>query len=287
MMSMRQGGNTHLQSCPNCGHHDGLKSKGRVDILVYHHGQLVDVQKLENIIFYQGNGAIITSLATISPSTIPAIINRMAVGDQGTIPSNPAVPKVPTKNLPQVISTSGLYHEVYRKDVDSRIITTNNGSTFNITGVLTNGSVVVTTASTAALAAGMSISGIGVPTGDVIASINSSTQFTIGPLPAVLPAGSQTLTISGAANQVQFTAEFDAVSVALSAFTNPSSPVINEVGMVIINPAAISGITRSPVTAPTTPPSDEVVMSIRAFPSIPFTIANSVSVTIKYTIYME
>jgi hypothetical protein len=286
MMSMRQGGKTLLNSCPHCGHAEPIKPHGRVEISVYHHGRLIDEQTIENIILYQGNGAIITSLATITPSTIPAIINRMAIGDQGTIPSNPAVPKVPPKNLPQLIATNGLYHEVYRKDADSRIITVNNGTTFMVTGNLTSGSPVVTTTSTAGMATGMSVSGFGIPPGDIVASINSTTQFTIGPL-ASTANGPQTLTISGAANQAQFTAEFDAVDIALSAYTNPSAPVINEVGLVIINPAAPAGLTRTPVTAPTAPPSDEVVMSIRTFPSIPFTIANDVSVTIRYTVYME
>jgi len=286
MMSMRQGGKTLLNSCPHCGHKDGLGLHGRVELLTYHHGRLVDEQTIENIIFYQGNGQIITSLATITPSTVPAIINRMAVGDQGTIPANPAIPKVPTKNLPQLISTSGLYHEVYRKDADSRVITVNNGTTFNITGTLVSGSPVVTTTSTSGIATGMSVTGFGIPVGSIVASINSSTQFTIGPLSATA-SGAQTLTLSGAANQAQFTAQFNAVDIAITAYTNPSAPVINEVGLVLINPAAPSGIVRSPVTAPTTPPSDEVVMSIRTFPSIPFTIANDVSVTIRYTVYME
>jgi len=286
MMSMRQGGKTPLSSCPHCGHKDGLGLHGRVDIQTFHHGKLIDEQTIENIIFYQGNGQIIKSLATISPATIPAIINRMAVGDQGTIPANPAIPKVPTKNLPQLISTTGLYHEVYRKDVDSRVITTNNGTTFTISGTLVSGSPVVTTTTTSGMATGMSVSGTGIPSGSIIASINSSTQFTIGPASATA-SGAQTLTISGAANQVQFTAQFNAVDIGLTAYTNPSNPVINEVGLVLINPAAPSGIIRTPVTAPTTPPSDEVVMSLRTFPSIPFTIANDVSVTIRYTVYME
>jgi hypothetical protein len=283
---MKQGGKTLLQSSSNprsCS--DGLKMKGVVEYLVYHHGKLVDRQVLENIIFYQGNGAIIRSLATISPSTLPAIINRMAVGDQGTIPSSSITPKVPTKDLPQVLATNGLYHEVYRKDIDSSVITTNNGATFTPTCTIVAGSTVVTTTDTSSLAAGMSVSGTYIPVGDVIGAILSSTQFTIGP---GTPTQStvEVLTISGAANQVQFSAQFNAPDIALSAYTNPSNPVLNEVGLVLINPAAPSGITRSPVTAPTAPPSDEVIMSIRTFPSIPFTIANDVSVTIRYTIYM-
>ena len=73
----------------------------------------------------------------------------------------------------------------------------------------------------------------------------------------------------------------------MTAYSNPSQPRINEVGMVLINPVAASGVDRDPVTAPNTPPSDEVVMSIRCFKSIPFELANDVSITIRYTIYME
>ena len=286
MMTMRQGGKPLLHPCPSCGHKDSLKPKGRVEIVTKHHGVVVDVQHLENIIFYQGNSAIITSLSQITPSTVPAIINRMAVGDQGTIPSNQAVPKVPTKSLPQTLGTNGLYHEVYREDVQSRVITTNTGTTFTVSGTLTNGSTLITVSTTAGIATGMSVVGTGIPAGSTVASVNSSTQFTIGPLSATT-SGAQTLTLSGAANQVQFVAEFDAASIALTAFTNPSAPVINEVGLVIINPAAAGGISRAPVTAPTSPASDEVVMSLRTFPSIPFTVANGVAVTIRYTIYME
>lgn len=296
MGTMYQGGKTLLNSILHrCGYEkisaksglsDGLRCKGVVELLVLHHGKLVDRQVLENIIFYQGNGAIIRSLATITPSTLPAIINRMAIGDQGTIPSSPVTPKVPTKNLPQVINTTGLYHEVYRQDIDSNIITTNNGVTLTPTCVLNAGSTVVSTTDTSALAAGMSVSGTYIPTGDVIGAILSSTQFTIGPNPPTQSSPSEVLTISGAANQVQFQTEFDASAVPISAFTNPSSPVVNEVGLVLINPAATAGIARTPVIAPATPPSDEVVMSIRCFPSIPFTVANDVSITIRYTIYM-
>lgn len=285
---MHQGGKTLLNSagCSYPKHPgDGLHLKGRVEYLVHHAGKLVDIQVVENIIFYQGNGQIIKTLSTISPATIPSIINRMAIGDQGTIPADQTVPKVPTKDLPQTLGTLGLYHEVYRKDIDSRVITTNNGSTFNIVGTLASGSTVVTTLDTSSLAAGMAVTGTGIPPNEVIGSVLSSTQFTIGPSPATV-SGSETLTISGAANQAQFTAQFNASDIPLTAYSNPSFPVINEVGLVLINPAAAGGIVRAPVSAPTVPQSDEVVMSIRAFPSIPFTIANDVSITIRYTIYM-
>ena len=276
---MRKGGESPLKPC--CGrHHDSLHLQGRVEILVYQAGFLVESQDLKNIILFQGNGEIIRTLATISPSTKPRIINRMCVGDQGTIPADPTVPKVPVK------TQTSLFHEIYRKDMDDRVITINPGSTFPIVASLTIGNPVATTISTSGLATGMSVSGVGIPAGTVIANVNSGTQFTLSQA-AVSPGGSQTLTISGAANEAKFIATFNATDVALTAFSNPSQPRINEVGLVIIDPTAPSGITRTPVTAPTTPPSDEVLMSIRAFKSVPFEIANDVSVTIRYTIFME
>ena len=230
---------------------------------------------------------MIRTLSTVTPSTAPRIINRMAIGDQGTIPSDPTVPKVPTEDLPQVISTNGLYHEVYRQDVQSSVQTINPaGTTITLTGNLVMSSFVVTTTTTDSLAPGMAVSGTGIPLGTTIQNVNSSTQFTIGPGSATVT-GAETLTITGAANQCVFISTFSAVDVALTAYTNPSSPVVNEVGMVIIDPTASSGITRGPVTAPTAPPSDEVVMSIRTFKSVPFEIANDVSITIRYTIFME
>lgn len=195
---------------------DHIGLKGRVEIWAYRGKELFDYQDIHNIILYQGNAEIIRTISTVSPTTAPRIINRMCIGDQGTIPADTTVPKVPTKDLPQLISTPGLYHEVYRKDVDSRL-----------------------------------------------------------------------LTLSGATNECRFVTTFSAVDVALSAFSNPSQPRVNEVGLVVVDPVAVGGLVRPAVTAPDPAPSDEVVLSIRTFKSIPFEVANDVSVTIRYTIYME
>ena len=187
---------------------DGFGFKGRVELWAYKRGELFDHQDLENIVLYQGNAQIITALCSVGP-TRPRIINRMCIGDLGTIPADTTVPKVPTKTM------AGLFHEIYRKDCDSR-----------------------------------------------------------------------NLTVSGATNQCQFVATFNAVDIALSAYANPSQARLNEVGLIIIDPGAGS-ITRAPVTNPAVPASDEVVLSIRCFKSVPFEIANDVSITIRYTIYME
>ena len=197
---------------PRAGSGDGLKIWGSVEILAYSRGKLFDHQKYKNIVLYQGASEVIRTLSVISPSTAPRLITRMAVGDQGTIPADPTVPKVPTKDL------TSLYHEVYRKDIDSRTLTT-----------------------------------------------SSTTND----------------------NNTEFVAVFDAADVALTAFSNPSQPRLNEVGLILIDPVAAAGLVRTPVTAPATPPSDEVVMTLRAFKSVPFEVANDVSVTIRYGIFIE
>jgi len=273
-------------NCSSCGaHRDSLKLRGRVEIEVRRKGVLIEHLDEYNIIFYQGNSQIIETLATISPTTLPRIINRMAIGDQGTIPADPSVPKVPTKDLPQQIGTSGLYHEVFRKDIQSRIITVSTGSTFVLPCTLTFGSVLVSTATTTGLASGMSVVGLGIPSSTVIANVNDGTHFTMSNTASL--SGSQSLTIAGAANQVKFITTFAATEVPTSAYSNPSQPRVNEVGLVIINPVAPAGIARPPVTSPDPPPSDEVVMSLRTFKSVPFEISNDISITIRYTIFME
>lgn len=195
---------------------DHLGLKGQVEILVYHGRKLVDFQEAHNLIFYQGHSEIIRTLGSNNP-TKSRVIARMAIGDQGTDPADATVPKTTTPDLPSVTGTSGLYHEIYRKDIESRIFT------------------------------------------------YSSTANT---------------------NQCRFVTTFAASDVPLSSFSNPSQPRVNEVGLVLIDPVAVSGPIRADVAAPATPPSDEVVMSIRTFKSVPFEASNDVTVTIRYTIYM-
>ena len=134
----------------------------------------------------------------------------MAIGDRGTIPSDPTVPKVPTSDLP------GLYNEVYRDDIDG-------------------------------------------------ASLDVGT-------PGV--------------HEVQFVKTFDAATVPITAFSNQAAPVINEVGLVTFDFSA-GALPRPPVAAPDAPPADEVVFSLRTFKSVPFEAANEISVTIRYTIFIE
>lgn len=70
--------------------------------------QVIDHQDLKNIILNTGKDRVISSLTSGFIKTIA----RMAVGDRGTIPSDPTVPKTPVSTM------TGLYNEVYRSDVD-------------------------------------------------------------------------------------------------------------------------------------------------------------------------
>lgn len=190
---------------------ESLGLRGRVEIVAIARktGEVIYNEKLDNIILYQGNAEVIKTLFTTSPSTKPRLVTRMAIGDQGTIPADPQVAKVPTKDL------TSLYHEIYRKDVDSSI-----------------------------------------------------------------------QTISGATNECKSISTFNAVDIPLSAYSNPSQPRVNEVGLVLIDPTAPAGLTRSAVIAPAVNNSDEILFSIRCFKSIPFEIANDVSITIRYTVFL-
>jgi hypothetical protein len=269
-----------MRNCSHCGggHKDPLRLKGIAEILVYHGKTLVDHFVEKNIILYQGNGAVITTLASVGP-TIPQVITRMAVGDQGTIPSDPTVPKVPTEGL------TGLYHEFYREDIQDVLLTINPGSSFTVPATLISNNTTITVANTASIANGMSVVGTNIPAGCRVQNVSDSTHVILTAAPTV--GGVENVTFSGAANQAKFTATFNAVDVPLTAFSDPSNPVINEVGLVIVNPLAAGGSTRAPVAAPNANQSDEIVMSLRTFKSVPFQIANDVSITIRYTIFME
>jgi len=73
---------------------------------------LLSSEHVNNIIVNIGKDQVIQSLTTgfVQP------IVRMAVGDQGTIPSDQTVPKIPTA------TQTTLFHEVYRADVDATVL---------------------------------------------------------------------------------------------------------------------------------------------------------------------
>ena len=168
--------------------------------------RILDQMTVKNIIVNGGKDKVIHSL--VGGSMEPIL--RMAIGDRGTIPSDPTTPKVP------VATMSSLYNEVYRADIDA---------------VIEN---------------------IGTPT----------------------------------VHEAKFIKTFAAVDIPLSSFSDQTNPVVNEIGLITADPGIIP-FPRSPVSAPTAPPADEALFSIRTYRSVPFVAANDISVTIRYTIFIE
>lgn len=255
--------------------------EGLVEIWAYKKGVLFDYQRVKNIVLFQGNAEIIRTLSIISPATKPRVITRMAIGDQGTIPSDSTVPKVPVK------SSSALFHEIYRKDIDMRTPTLYSPTGFTYTGNTTTGSKILTSlSSTAGIVTGMTVTGTGIPLGAVVEEVITGSSVRISGEATSNNSGVN-ISFAGTVNECQFTATFDAVDVPLTAFANPSQPRVNEVGLVIIDPTAGAGLVRPPVASPNANAVDEVLMTIRTFKSVPFEVANDVSITIRYTIFTE
>lgn len=260
--------------------------EGLVEVMVYKkHAsgkrELRDYMRVQNIILFQGNAEIIRTISTIDPATKPRVITRMAVGDQGTIPADSTVAKVPVK------SATGLFHEIYRKDIDARTLTLYTPSGFTYVGNTSASSNILTgLSSTAGVVIGMTVTGTGIPVGAVVTEIITSSSVKISD-PATSTNSSINIAFAGTVNECQFSATFDAVDVPVSSFANPSQPRINEVGLVIIDPTAAGGLARPPVVAPNANEPDEVLLSIRTFKSVPFEVANDVSITIRYTIFTE
>lgn len=256
--------------------------EGRVEILVHKDKVLIHREVLKNILLYQGLAEIIRTLSFTTPSTAPRIITRMAIGDQGTIPSSSTTPKVPVK------SATGLFHEVYRQDVSGTVPTLYDPVGFSYTGNTTiNVNQITNLSSTAGITQGMIVTGTGIPIGTVVSNPTLSPTSIEISNEAISSNTGANYTFAGVVNQCEFDATFDAIDVPLTSFSNPSTPVINEVGLVIINPAASAGLVRSPVAAPNPPPSDEVVLSLRTFTSVPFVAANNISITVRYTLFTE
>lgn len=124
-------------------HKDGLKPRGIVELFVtrgrpkvaygkllsnkfsqpkcydsahidFENTEILDYRYIENIIVNQGKDKVIESLTT----GFINVIARMAIGDRGTLPSDPTSPKTPNETQTE------LFNEVYRDDVDSVILDT-------------------------------------------------------------------------------------------------------------------------------------------------------------------
>ena len=88
-------------------------------------------------------------------------------------------------------------------------------------------------------------------------------------------------------HEVKFIKTFSAVDVPLTAFSNPGAPVINEVGLITADLTTGSPLPRLPVSSPNAPDADEALFAVRTYKSVPFEAANDISVTVRYTIYVE
>lgn len=88
-------------------------------------------------------------------------------------------------------------------------------------------------------------------------------------------------------HEVKFVKTFAAVDIPITAFSNQAKPVVNEIGLIMINPAMPPPLPRPPVAAPELPPSDEIMFAMRTHKSVPFEAANDVAVTYRYTIFIE
>lgn len=87
-------------------------------------------------------------------------------------------------------------------------------------------------------------------------------------------------------HEVKFIKTFSAVNVPITAFSNQANPIVNEIGLIMIDPFGVP-LPRTDISPPTIPEADETLFSIRTFKSVPFEAANDISITIRYTIYIE
>jgi hypothetical protein len=172
--------------------------------------EVLDTIKKHNILVNIGKDAVIQSLTTGFIKTLA----RLAVGDNGTLPSDSTVPKTPVPTM------TALYNEIGRADADAVVLN------------------------------------VGTPT----------------------------------IHEVKLIKTFSAADFPITSFFNQAKPVLNEVGLIMIDLGA-APLPRAPVYAPYTPSNkpldDELLFAIRTHKSVPFEASNDISVTIRYTIYIE
>lgn len=88
-------------------------------------------------------------------------------------------------------------------------------------------------------------------------------------------------------HEVKFIKTFSATVVPLTSFSNQALPVLNEVGLIMADLFGGAPLPRADTPAPDVPDADESLFSLRTFKSVPFEAANEISVTIRYTIFIE
>lgn len=94
------------------------------------------------------------------------------------------------------------------------------------------------------------------------------------------------VTTQGSTNEVLFVSTFRAVDIPLSAYPDQTNPVVNEVGLVMIDLVTGAPLPRTPIASPDTPDADEALFAMRTFKTVPFEAANETSVTVRYTIFI-
>lgn len=176
--------------------------------------EIIDTVKQHNIIVNKGKDAVIESLTTGFVKTLA----RLAVGDNGTFPSDPTSPKIPSPTMTE------LYNEVGRSDAEA----------------------------------------------------------------IILNVGTATL------HEVRVVKTFSAIDWVdhMTAFFNQSKPVLNEIGLIMVDLSAAplpreTNFGPYNELNPNIPSEDEVLFAIRTHKSVPFEADNNISVTVRYTIYIE
>lgn len=96
-----------------------------------------------------------------------------------------------------------------------------------------------------------------------------------------------TLDVSANKHEAKFIKTFSAADVPITSFSNQANPVINEVMLVAGDLFGGNPQPRPPVTPPDVPDTDEEPFAMRAHKSVPFEVADDISITFKYTIYIE
>lgn len=184
---------------PPCQYKDPINIGGRLHIIVKDkNGNVIDEFKQDNIVLNNGKQKVIESLETGSVDPV----FRMAVGDAGASVGDPFQPLIPD------VAETALYHEIYRKDIE---------------------------------------------------------------------------TITPGTHEIEFKTDFKSVDVPATAFQNQNFQVVNE-ALLVMGDGMLGG---GDIYPPTTPDIDESAFAKRCFKSIPFESVNDITITIRWTIYIQ
>lgn len=87
-------------------------------------------------------------------------------------------------------------------------------------------------------------------------------------------------------NQILLVTTFRAVDIPVTAYSDQTNPVVNEVGPVIVDLISGDPLPRPSIAAPNAPDADEALFAMRTFKTVPFEAANETAVTVRYTIFI-